>query len=79
MSNLIEKDNQGNWMLKGVPWKMLRPGVAITKDVCDRLYGALWKLMEYEDTGLSPEQVERIKDNMTAMELKSINKNQVGR
>ena len=73
MSNLIEKDEQGNWVLKGVPWKMLYTGVLMTKDVQDRLYGALWKLMEYEDTGLSPEEVELMKDNMTAMELKGIN------
>lgn len=72
MSNLIEKDDQGNWGLKGVPWMMLYTGVPITKDVQDRLYGALWKLMEYEDTGLSPEEVERIKDSMTAIELKGI-------
>lgn len=26
----------------------------------DKDYGALWKLMGYEDTGLSPEDVERI-------------------
>lgn len=26
MSKLTEKDDQGNWMLKEVPWKMLRHG-----------------------------------------------------
>lgn len=46
---------------------MLYTGVPITRDVQDKLYGALWKLMEYEDTGLSPEEVERLKDDMTAM------------
>lgn len=58
MSRLTEKDDQGNWMLKGVPWKTLHEGQVITKDMWERIYGALWKLMDYEDTGLSPEEVE---------------------
>lgn len=58
MGRLIEKDEQGNWALKGVPWKSLHEGQVITKDVQERLYGALWKLMEYEDIGLSPQDVE---------------------
>ncbi len=32
----------------------------ITKPLRERLYGALWKLMEYEDTGLTPEEVEKV-------------------
>lgn len=59
-NRLIEKDNQGNWMLKGVPWKSLCAGAVITKDVWDRIYGALWKLMEYEDIGLSPDDIEML-------------------
>lgn len=58
MSRLTEKDKQGNWALKGVPWKSLHEGQVITKDVQDRLYGALWKLMEYEDIGLSPDDLK---------------------
>lgn len=58
MSRLTEKDEQGNWALKGVPWKSLHEGQVITKDVQDRLYGALWKLMEYEDIGLSPDDLK---------------------
>ena len=57
MSRLTEKDSQGNWVLKGVPWELLHEGQVITKDIWERIYGALWKLMEYEDTGLSPEDV----------------------
>lgn len=62
MNRLTEKDNQGNWCLKGLPWKCLRLGEVITTTVHDRLYGALCKLMKYEDTGLSPEDVERLND-----------------
>lgn len=57
MNRLTQKDDQGNWCLKGVPWKDLYEGSKITKEIWEKLYGALWKLMEYEDTGLSPEEI----------------------
>lgn len=69
MKRLTQKDEQGNWSLKGVPWKSLHEGQVITKELWKRLYGALWKLMEYEDTGLSPGEVEDVND---------FNKSQVG-
>ena len=65
---LTEKDTQGNWCVKGLPWKDLAVGAPITKEIWKKLYACLWKLMEYEDTGLTPEQVERIRDNLTAAE-----------
>ena len=34
----------------------------ITKEIWEKLYGALWKLKDYEDTGLSPEEVESVND-----------------
>lgn len=58
MYKLTRKDEQGNWCLKGVPWENLNAGKIITKEVSEKLYGALWKLMEYEDTDLSPEDVD---------------------
>lgn len=54
---LIQKDGQGNWCLRGVHWEQLRAGQPITTEICEKLYGALWKLMEYEDSGLEPEQI----------------------
>ena len=60
MNRLTEKDLQGNWCLKGVPWESLHAGQMITKGLRQKIYGALWKLMEYEDTGLSPEEVEEV-------------------
>lgn len=60
MNRLTEKDKQGNWQLKGLPWKCLHLGEVITTTVHDRLYGALCKLMRYEDTGLSPEQIREM-------------------
>lgn len=60
MSNLIEKDDLGNWGVKGLPWKKLYVGQVITKEIHEKLYSCLLKLMEYEDTGLTPEQVENL-------------------
>lgn len=65
MGRLTQKDEQGNWSLRGVPWESLYEWQVITRELHDRLYGALWKLMEYEDTGLSPEEVERLNDLRT--------------
>lgn len=64
---LTEKDDLGNWCVKGLPWKDLHVGNVITRKMHDKLYACLWKLIEYEDTGLSPEQIELIKDNLTVM------------
>ena len=57
MNRLTQKDKQGNWCLRGVKWEKIHTGQMITTEVCDKLYGALWKLMEYEDTGLTPEEI----------------------
>ena len=57
MIKLTEKDDQGNWRLKGVRWEQLRAGQVLTKDVAERLYGALFKLMAYENTGASPDGI----------------------
>ena len=62
MSNLIESDNLGNWEVKGLPWKKLYVSETITREVNEKLYGCLCKLKNYEDTGLSPEQVEDLLD-----------------
>ena len=59
---LTEKTDSGNWCLRDVPWDQLKPGVVITKKIWEKLYGALWKLKDYEDTGLSPEEVESVND-----------------
>lgn len=57
MTRLTQKDRSGNWMVKGLPWEYIREGKTITEEVYERLYGVFWKLMEYEDTGLDPEQI----------------------
>lgn len=55
MNRLTEKDDQGNCHLKGVRWEQLHEGQVVTGELREKLYGALWKLMEYEDTGVDPE------------------------
>ena len=60
MKRLTEKDELGNWCLKGVRWEQLRAGQVITKGVSERLYGALCKLKDYEDTGAHPDAVEML-------------------
>jgi len=57
MQRLTEKDDLGNWCLKGVRWEQLREGQVITKEVSERLYGALCKLKDYEDTGCIPDGI----------------------
>lgn len=61
MMRLTEKDSQGYWSLRKVPWKSLCKGQTITKEIQERLTGALCKLKDYEDTGYSPENVEHLR------------------
>lgn len=61
-SRLTEQDGQGNWGVKGLPWKKFYEGNLITKKIWEKLYGCLAKLKDYENTGLSPQQVEELMD-----------------
>lgn len=54
---LIQKDKQGNWGVNDLPWKELSIGQAITDKIWEKLYGCLFRLMQYEDTGMEPERV----------------------
>ncbi|MBD5524552.1 MAG: hypothetical protein HDR04_09050 [Lachnospiraceae bacterium] len=54
---LIRKDKQGNWGVSGLPWEELSIGQTITDKIWEKLYGCLFRLMQYEDTGMEPEQV----------------------
>lgn len=69
---LTQKDERGNWCLKGVSWEQLHEGQVITKSLWERLYGALCKLMEYEDTGLTPEEIEQLKDKATISKMENV-------
>lgn len=63
MKRLTEKDELGNWCLKGVRWEQLRTGQVITKEVGEKLYGALCKLRDYEDTGCIPDGIADLVEN----------------
>lgn len=59
---LIVQDDLGSWGVDGLPWRKLYVGEVITREVYEKIYGCLWKLMEYESTGLTPGEVEKILD-----------------
>lgn len=59
-NRLTENNSCGNWWLKGVKWQQLYTGQTITKEVQEKLYGALFKLMEYEESGLTPDEVQEL-------------------
>ena len=60
MGRLTVQDAQGNWCVNGLAWKSLYVGTPITQEVYELLYGCLCKLKDYEDTGLSPDEVEEM-------------------
>lgn len=57
---LIEKNDNGSWKLKGVGWKQIAPDAKITDEVWWKLYEALWKLKDYEDTGVDPDGIRQL-------------------
>lgn len=62
MNRLTQRNEQGRWSLKGFSWDELHGGAVISPRLAEALYGALCKLKDYEDTGLSPEDVEQLDD-----------------
>lgn len=64
MKRLTERDEQGNWSVKGLSWQQLYVGQVITKEVQEKLYGALCKLLDYEKTGLEPYEVEEMNNKV---------------
>lgn len=65
--------------MKGLPWELLTEGTVITKEMREKLYGALCKLKDYEETDLSPEDVERVNDferSQAGILLKKLNEEQ---
>ncbi len=60
VGRLTEKDGS-RWQLKNVPWESLGEGQIISRDVSERVYGALCKLKDYEDTEKAPDEIELLK------------------
>ena len=46
MGRLTEQDEQGNWCVKGLPWKDTYVGQVITENTSKKIYGALCKLKD---------------------------------
>lgn len=62
-NRLTQRDRDGNWCLKGLKWEKIYPELQmITHEDYGILFGALCKLKDYEDTGLSPDGVEAMQD-----------------
>lgn len=60
---LTEVKKNGEWQLKGVPWTDLRAGAALSEKTSQKLYAALFKLKDYENTELSPGEIERMTED----------------
>lgn len=58
-ARLTEKKASGTWQVKGIAWEELREGKVIKKEMSRHLYGCLCKLKDYEDTGMSPDQMRK--------------------
>lgn len=72
MNRLTQTDDIGNWSLEGLPWKDTYVGQVITKNTSEKIYAALCKLKDYEDTVLTPNQVQELKERGTAKRLNEI-------
>lgn len=70
-NRLTEQDECGNWNLKGVKWSYLYAGSVVTRETEDRLYGALEKLHDYEETELMPDEIENLKETSAGKPLDS--------
>ena len=74
MSRLTQKETSGRWQMKGVPWERLGAGQMITEGVSQALYGCLCKLKDYEDSGMSPDQLESWQHELTDMAVQACDK-----
>lgn len=72
MVRLTEKSKTGLWHLRGVSWEQLRTGHKITKTVSEKIYGALCKLKDYEDSGMNPDQAAKAAEKNTPTEPKEM-------
>ncbi len=62
MGRITQKEPNGRWRIRGVEFASLPSAV----------YGALCKLLDYEDTGLSPGEIERMKYNAEEIHIGSV-------
>ena len=74
MGRLTKKEVSGKWQVNGISWEKLQKGETITEDVSQRLYGCLCKPKDYEDSGMSPDQLESWQHELTDMAVQACDK-----
>lgn len=74
MSRLTQKGASGRWQVKGISWEQLQAGETITEEVSQTLYGCLCKLKDYEDSGMSPDQLKGWQNELTDMAVQACDK-----
>lgn len=72
MGRLTQKDEQGNWCIQGLPWRDIYLGAVITRNTYERIYGVSNKLLDYEDTSLTPDEINTLRERDTAKEPEEI-------
>lgn len=71
---MIQKDNQGHWNVKGLPWEDISEGKVLSQKASGILYGCLCKLKDYEESGLEPDRISEMNDfnNLLLEKLKEM-------
>lgn len=67
MERLTEVNKDGKWRLKGLLWSDTETGKIITQNTNEKIYGALCKLRDYENTGITPDQLQVIEEEYSKM------------
>lgn len=57
---LTSKSSNGSWSIKGISWEDLHEGKVITPFIRVKLYACLYKLKDYEQTGLQPDEINKM-------------------
>ena len=68
MMRLTEKDANGNWRLKDLKWSDLHE-CNLPKSARDVIYGALCKLLAYEEAGMTPEECQEASERKTPQKV----------
>lgn len=67
MKRLTEVNKDGAWSLKGLLWPDIEIGKIINRNTYEKIYGALCKLRDYENTGITPDQLAVINEEYEKM------------
>lgn len=73
MMRLTEKDANGNWRLKDLKWSDLHEG-NLPKSARDAIYGALCKLLDYEEAGMQPEECQKARERQMPQKVIKMSK-----